>query len=453
MPNKLAINLEKIFKAYDIRGVYPEEINEETAYLTAKAYAEWLKPKKVALGRDVRNSGDALLKEAKRGLIEMGVDVYEIGVATTDMLSFAVAEFDLDGGIIVTASHNEAKYNGLKIYREKAIPVSSDSGLLEIREIAKNGDFTKCEKEGKSENLDFLNKYIQKVLSFIDVEKIKPMKVVVNPNFGAAGKAVDKLAEVLPLELVKINYEEDGSFPKGKPDPSSPENRAETVELVKKSGADFAAIWDADADRCVFLDENGEYVQGTYMTAIIAEMMLQKNPGCAIVSDISLTWPVIGLVKNAGGKPVICKVGTSFIIEKMVKEKAVFAGEISGHMYFRDCWNADNGMIPFLLILERLSASGEKLSEIANPLREKFPNAMGLNFPVSDTDEKIKELAEAYNDANIDYMDGISIEYPGEYRFNVRASNTEPLLRLHIEGKSQDIVDEKIKEITKLVEA
>lgn len=441
---------EKIFKSYDIRGIYPSELNEETVYLTAKAYAEWLKPKKVALGRDVRISGESLFEEAKRGLTEMGVDVFEIGVVTTDMLSFAVAEYGFDGGIIVTASHNDAKYNGLKIYREKAVPVSSDNGLIEIREIAKKEEFTRSEKAGKSESLDFLDKYIQKVLSFIDIDKIKPMKVVVNPNFGAAGKAVDKLAEVLPLELVKINYEEDGSFPKGKPDPSSPDNRVETSELVKSSKADFAAIWDADADRCVFLDENGEYIQGTYMTVIIAEMMLLKHPKSAIVSDISLTWPVINVVKEAGGKPIICKVGTSFIIEKMIKEDAVFAGEISGHMYFRDCWYADNGMIPFLLILERLSIYNKKLSQIADPLRKDYPNAMGLNFPVSDTDEKIKELAENYHDANIDYTDGISIEYP-EYRFNVRASNTEPLLRLHIEGKSQEIVDEKIEEITGLI--
>jgi len=450
MINNLAVNLDKIVKSYDIRGVYPEEINEAAVYLLAKAYVQWLKPKKVVLGRDVRTSGASLLAETKRGLLEMGVDVFDIGVVTTDMLSFAVAEYGFDGGIIVTASHNEAKYNGLKIYREKAIPVSSDSGLIEIREIAKKEQFTKSEKAGQSENLDFLDKYIQKVLSFIDVDKIKPTKIVVNPNFGAAGKALEKLAEILPLELVKINYEEDGSFPKGKPDPSSPDNRTETTELVNSSKADFAAIWDADADRCVFLDENGEYIQGTYMTAIVAEMMLSKHPKSAIVSDISLTWPVIDVVKKAGGTPIICKVGTSFIIEKMIKEDAVFAGEISGHMYFRDYWFADNWMIPFLLILERLSIFDKKLSQIANPLRKDYPNAMGLNFPVSDTDEKIKELAETYHDAGIDYTDGISIEYP-EYRFNVRASNTEPLLRLHIEGKSQEIVDEKIEEITGLI--
>ncbi len=451
MPKTAKIN-EKIFKAYDIRGLYPEEINEEAAYNIAKAYATWLKPKKVALGRDVRISSKPLFEEAKRGLVEMGVDVVDVGLITSDMILFATAHYNFDGGIVVTASHNPAGYNGMKVVREGARPISIDSGLAEIRDIAKKGEFQVPEVKGQVENLNILDDYFQKILSFIDTRAIRPMKVVVNPNFGAAGKIIDKIAGKLNLELIKLNYEPDGTFPKGQPDPSLTENQAETGELVRKSGAAFAAMWDADADRCLFLDEKGEFIRGCYATAILAEAVLDKYPGGKVVTDATLIWPVIDRVNAMGGVPLINKVGHTFITERMINEKAVFGGETSGHYFFKDYWFCDNGMIPFLLLLEKLSESGRQLSEFADSLRKKYPNSYKLIRKTEGIPEKLKEIETKYQDAKIEHIDGVSVEYP-DWRFNARASNTEPLLKVFLEAKSEKLVKEKLGEVVGLIES
>ncbi len=443
---------EGIFRAYDIRGIYPSEINEETVYLTAKAYAEWLKPKKVALGRDVRTSGESLFNEAKRGLTEMGVDVVDIGVITSDMLYFAVAKYSLDGGISVTASHNEAQYNGLKVVGKNVRPISIDSGLKQIEEIAKAGEFVDSEKPGRVEQKQILEAYAKKILSFVDPSKIKPMKVVVNPNFGAAGKVVDALAGNLKLELVKLNFEEDGTFPKGKPDPSMPKDRKETLQLIKSSGADLGVIWDGDADRCIFMDEKGVFVEGCYTASILAQEILRKHPGAKMVCNASVTLAFTETVKAAGGIPITNKVGHTFITERMIKEGAAFGSEVSGHYSFKGYWSCDNGMIPFVMMLQILSISGKKLSELVAPIREKYPVSGDINFEVVKAQEILHKLEENFRDGKISHIDGLSVEYPA-WRFNIRASNTEPLVRLNVEAKTKEIVDEKVKELKNIIEA
>ncbi len=450
MPTQSSIN-PKIFKAYDIRALYPEEINEEAAYKIAKAYAAWLKPKKVALGYDVRTSSKPLFEEVKRGLTEMGVEVFDVGLITSDMIVFATGNYNLDGGIVVTASHNPAEYNGMKLYRENAAPISIDSGLAEIRDIALAGKFPESSALGKVTKLEIKADYLKKVFSLVDTSKIKPMKVVVNPNFGAAGEMIEHIAKKLNLELVKLNFEPDGTFPKGQPDPSQLENQKETGELVRKSGAAFAAMWDADADRCLFLDENGEFVMGCYATAILAEAMLDQHPKSKIVFDTTLIWPAIDRVTAAGGVPLVNKVGHPFIKERMKKEDAIFGGETSGHFYFKNYWYCDNGMVPFLLMLKKLSTSGKKMSDLANYLRNKYPNGFKLIRKEEGIPEKLKEIEKKYADAKIEHIDGVSVEYP-DWRFNARASNTEPLLKVFLEAKSQKLVDEKLKEVVDLIE-
>lgn len=441
----------EIFKAYDIRGVYPAEINEETVDKIARAYAVWLKPKKVSLGRDVRCSSKSLFEAAKNALIESGVDVFDIGVITTDMHYFAVANYGLDGGMIITASHNPAEYNGIKMVRKEAIEISLDTGAADIRDLAIKNKFFNSNKRGKIEKLNVLDDYIEKVISVIDKKLITNQKIVVNPNYGAAGKVLEKLAQVLNLDLVKLNFDEDGTFPKGRPDPLIIENRKEVIETVKRTGADLGVAWDADADRCFFFDEMGSFVDASYEMALLAQIVLAKYPGGKVVHDPRSVRVTNELTREAGGTPLMEQAGRSFIKNRMRKEGAVFGGETSGHFFYKDYYYCDNGMITFLLMLQKICESGDKLSEIVNPLREQYPVSGEINFKVSDTDEKIKEIKEKYSDGQFDGIDGVSVTYPA-WRFNVRASNTEPLLRLNIEAKTKNLVKEKAKELTELIE-
>ncbi|MDD5693373.1 MAG: phosphomannomutase/phosphoglucomutase [Patescibacteria group bacterium] len=442
---------EEIFKAYDVRGVYPSEIDERAVGYISKAYVAVVKPKKVVIGRDVRTSGQSLLEATKQALTEAGTDVVDIGVITTDMLYFAVAHYGFDGGIGITASHNPSEYNGLKMVRSEARPVSMDSGLAEIRDLAAKNDFKKAERVGKIEELDILDGYIKKLLTFVDKELITNKKIVANPNFGAAGKAVERLASELNFEIVKLNFEENGKFPKGRPDPLLAENRKETTELIKKVGADFGVAWDADADRCFFFDETGAFVDGYYEAALLSQIVLDKYPGGKIIHDPRLIWATQDLVKEAGGIPLINKVGHSFIKERMRREEAVFGGENSGHFYFKDFYYCDNGMIPFLLMLQKLCETGKQMSELVNPLRQNYPVSGEINFTVTDSQKELDEIKEKYNDAMIDTIDGISVTYP-DWRFNVRISNTEPLLRLNVEARTKDLVDQKVAELTAIIE-
>ena len=440
-----------IFRAYDIRGVYPTEIDEATVSQIAKAYVAFIKPGKVAIGRDVRTSGESLLGASREALIGAGVDVVDIGTITTDMLFFAVANYKLDGGIAITASHNPAEYNGLKMVREQAKPISMDTGLADIRDLASKNNFNEVEKPGAISELDIMDDYIAKLLTFVDKGLITGKKIVVNPNFGAAGKVVERLAGELGLELVKINFEEDGTFPKGRPDPMQEDNRRETTELIKKTGADFGVAWDADADRCFFFDETGAFVDCYYTIVLLSQIMLDKYPGGKIVHDPRLIWATQSIVREEGGIPLVNKAGNVFIKERMKKEDAIFGGETSGHFFFKDFYYCDNGMIPFLLVLQKLCESGKQLSELVKPLRLKYPSSKEKNFTVSDVDSKIAEIKEKYSDAMIGEIDGISVTY-ADWRFNVRGSNTEPLMRLNLEAKTKELVTQKVEELTKIIE-
>lgn len=442
---------ESIFKAYDIRGIYPSEINEDVMYKIAQAYAKFISPQTVVLGRDVRLSGPKLFESAKQGLIDHGVNVIDIGVISTDMLYFAVADLGIDGGITISASHNPKDYNGLKLVRRDAVPISGDSGIGEMKELVLGGYEYKAEIPGKVESKDLTDNYIKKCLSFVDASKFKSLKVVVNSMFGPAVQNVRKLN--LPIDLIVLNEELDGNFPKGAPDPLLEENRQETIEFIKKEHADLGAAWDADADRFFLFDENGRFIPGYYIVAFLGEYFAKKNKGAKIIYDPRLTWATIDKVRQAGGVPVLSKAGHSFIKERMRSEDARLGGEMSGHFYFKDFYYADNGLIPFLLILEIISESGKQVSELFNTYFNKYfiSGEINTKFESNETIIKLLENLEGqYSDAKKEKVDGLSIEYT-DWRANIRPSNTEPLLRLNLEAKSEDLMKQKTEEILGLI--
>lgn len=444
---------EKIFKAYDIRGVYPQEIDAESVYRIAQAYAIFLNPKKIALGRDVRQSSPELWQAAEKGLLEAGVDVMDIGEVSTDMMYFAVAFYGLDGGITITASHNPREYNGLKMVREKAIPISGDSGIYKIKQLVLDGESKKSNKPGRLEKKNIWDDYAKHCLSFIEPKKIKSFKIVANPNFGLAGKVLDKIEKEgkLNLDIKALNYEPDGSFPKGRPDPLIPDNRLETEKLIKETKADFGVAWDADADRCFFFDEKGEFIDGYFIVALLAKIILRGTEGEKVIIDPRMVFATKEAILSSRGVPLVNKVGHTFIKERMRKENAIFAGENSAHLYFRDNYYCDNGMIPFLLILQEISISGAKLSELVAEWRDRIFVSGEINFRVKDVKKIFQALAEKYSDGHKDETDGLSIEYK-DWRFNVRASNTEPLLRLNIESYSQEKLEKVKTQIIGLIE-
>ncbi len=444
---------EEIFKAYDIRGVYPQEIDAESVYRIAQAYAIFLNPKKIALGRDVRQSSPELWQAAKNGLLQAGVDVMDIGEVSTDMMYFAVAFYRLDGGITITASHNPREYNGLKMVREKAIPISGDSGIYKIKQLVLDGKNKKSSKPGHLEKKNIWDDYAKHCLSFIDTNRIKSFKIVANPNFGLAGKVLDRIRDIgkLDLDIKALNYEPDGSFPKGRPDPLIPENRLETEKLIKETKADFGVAWDADADRCFFFDEKGEFIDGYFIVALLAKIILRDTDGEKVIIDPRMVFATKEAILSSGGIPLVNKVGHTFIKERMRKENAIFAGENSAHLYFRDNYYCDNGIIPFLLILQEISTSGAKLSELVAEWRDRIFVSGEINFTVKDPKKIFQALAEKYSDGYKDETDGLSIEYE-DWRFNVRSSNTEPLLRLNIESYSQEKLDKVKRQIIDLIE-
>ncbi len=450
----------EIFKAYDIRGIYPTEMDAMDAKNIAMAYASWLKPsdsanastdkKKVALGRDVRLSGPELWEAAATGLTEMGVDVVNIGVITTDMLYFAVANYGLDGGITLSASHNAKEYNGMKIVREESRPVSMDSGIAEIRDLAMNPSFTPAPTKGKIETIEIHADYIAKMLTFVNTNDIKPLRVVANPNFGAANLNAEAIAKSLGIELVKLNFEQDGSFPKGKPDPMQAALRQETAELVASSAVDFGVIWDADADRCFFYDEKGNFILPYYITGLLMDYFLSKAPGETVVVDPRLTWLPTEIAARYNSKLAINKSGHSFIKERMRKENAIFGAETSAHYYFRDLWYTDNGMVPFLIVAEMVSKTGKSLSEIVADYRSKYFAIEETNFYVDSVAESIEKIKSIYSSGAMDYTDGVSIDF-ADWHLNLRGSNTEPVIRLNIEAKSQQLAEEKLAELTEAI--
>jgi len=443
------------FRAYDIRGVYPTDLDEEAFYRIAQAYTYLFHPKTMVVGMDARESGPALKKALTNGFVDAGVNVVDIGGITTDMIYFAVgSDDDYSGGIVVSASHNPKEYNGAKMVKEKAAAISSDTGLFEIRDIIKaNKDKSvTSETKGTVTEKNVFNDYVEHVLGFIDRQAIKPFHLIANANFGYVGRGVQIIADKLGLNLTKLNWEPDGTFPKGTPDPMQETNRAETEDLTRNGNFHFAAIWDADADRCMFLDEKGEFISGAYVTAMLADVLLTKHGGDnKIIFDPRVIWPTMKVCEQHGAEGIISKSGHAFIKDRMRKENAIFAGEMSAHYYFRENFYADNGVIPFLLVLEQLSRSGKSFSETMRPYMEGHYMSGELNYKVADAQKTIDAVRARFDkEGEEDFTDGYSLN-AGDWRFNIRPSNTEPLLRLNIEARKPGLVEKVHAEVEAII--
>jgi phosphomannomutase len=444
----------KVFKAYDVRGIYPTELDEDGAYATGRAYVEQFEPRRIAVGRDMRVSSPSMAAALIRGATEGGADVLDLGLVGTEMVYFAVGELELDGGVAVTASHNPKEYTGMKIVRRGALPVGGDSGLLDIRDRALAlGDPSGDQTPGEVQEYDVWPAYVERVLSFVDVSAIKPLRVVIDAANGMAGLMLPPVLERLPIEAIRHYFEPDGTFPNHEPNPLLPENREFIVEKTTTEGADFGVAFDGDADRCFFVDDEGEFVPGDFVTALLAQSVLAKSPGGKIIYDVRASWAVPETIEGAGGTPLINRVGHAFIKHRMREEEAVFGGEVSGHYYFRDFSQADSGVVPFLLMLELVSSRGQKLSEILRPYRDRYFITGELNTPVPDVALKLEELEDRFGpQGEVSHLDGISVN-ADEWHFNVRPSNTEPLLRLNLEARSEDLMEQKRDEVLDVIRA
>jgi phosphomannomutase len=441
-----------VFKAYDVRGLYPSQLDEDGAYAIGRAYVEHFEPRSIAVGRDMRVSSETVAAAAIEGAADGGADVLDIGLVGTEMVYYAVGELGLEGGICVTASHNPGEYTGLKIVRRGALPVGGDSGLEEVKARAQAG-FGPVERRGEVRPEDVWPGFVRKVLSFVDPEAIQPLRVVVDAANGMAGVMLPPVLERLPqLEVVRCFFEPDGTFPNHEPNPLLPENREFIVSRTREEGADLGVAFDGDADRCFFVDDTGEFVPGDFVTALLADAVLEREPGAKVIYDVRASRAVPETIERAGGVPLVNRVGHAFIKQRMRKEGAAFAGEVSAHYYFRDFSQADSGVVPFLLVLELLSRRGQKLSEILAPFRERFFLTGEINTPVDDVPLKLQELKERYaaQGASISHLDGISIDFD-DWHFNVRPSNTEPLLRLNLEALSRERMEEKRDEVLALI--
>jgi phosphomannomutase len=442
----------KVFKAYDVRGLYPTELDEEGAYAIARAYVEEFGQHKLAVGRDMRLSSPAMAAAAMRGAVDGGAEVLDVGLVGTEMVYFAVGEQELDGGIMVTASHNPKEYTGMKIVREGALPVGGDSGLDQVRDRAAQG-FGEAKRGGSVREVDIWPAYVDRVLSFVDVDAIRPLKVVIDAANGMAGVMLPPVLARLPIETVRHYFEPDGTFPNHEPNPLLPENRQFIVERTTAEGADLGAAFDGDADRCFFVDDTGEFVPGDFVTALLAESVLEKEPGAKIIYDVRASWAVPELIEHAGGTPLVNRVGHAFIKQRMREEGASFGGEVSGHYYFRGFSQADSGVVPFLLMLELVSKKGQRLSEILRPFRERYFITGELNTPVPDVDAKLAELEQRFSgEGEVSHLDGVSVD-ADEWHFNVRPSNTEPLLRLNLEARSEELMERKRDEVLDVIRA
>jgi len=440
------------FKAYDIRGVYPTQLDEEGGRAIGRAYVEQFEPKQIAVGRDMRISSPAVAEATIRGAAEGGAGVVDIGLVGTEMLYFAVGELGLDGGIQVTASHNPKEYTGMKIVRRGALPVGGDSGLLEIRDRALGGfDTSGGQAPGRVRKEDVLPAYVDKVLSFIDPDLVGTLRIVIDAANGMAGVMLAPVLERLPIDAARYFFEPDGNFPNHQPNPLLPENREFIVAKVLEASAQLGVAFDGDADRCFFVDDTGEFVPGDFVTALLAESILEKHPGAKIIYDVRASWSVPETIERAGGIPLINRVGHAFIKQRMREEGAVFGGEVSGHYYFRDFSQADSGVIPFLLMLELISKRGRSLSELLRPYHERYFLTGELNTPVSDVAVKLQELKERFGrEGKVSHLDGISVEAE-DWHLNVRPSNTEPLLRLNLEARSRELMEHKRDEVLEVI--
>jgi phosphomannomutase len=439
-----------VFKAYDVRGVYPTELDEEGAYRVGRAYVEEFEPRAIAVGRDMRVSAPAMARAVAEGAADGGADVVDIGMVGTEMLYFAVGELGLDGGVCVTASHNPKEFTGMKIVRRGALPVGGESGLQEVKARALAA-FGERERRGEVREENVWPAYRERVLSFIDPPAVAALRVVVDAANGMAGAMLPPVLERLPVDARTFYFEPDGTFPNHEPNPLLPENREFIVAKTLAEEADLGVAFDGDADRCFFVDDAGEFVPGDFVTALLAEAILEKEPGAKIIYDVRASWAVPDTVRALGGEPLVNRVGHAFIKHRMRKEDAAFGGEVSGHYYFRDFSQADSGVIPFLLMLELISKRGRKLSEILAPFRERYFISGELNTPVPDVPLKLQELKEQFGpEGTVDHLDGISV-IAKDWHFNVRPSNTESLLRLNLEARSQELMERKRDEVLAVI--
>lgn len=425
------------FKAYDVRGRIPDQLNEDIAYRIGRAYAEFLQPKKVVVGHDIRLSSPQIYEALSKGLLDAGVNVSHIGQCGTEEIYFATSHLKMDGGIVVTASHNPKDYNGMKFVRENSKPISSDTGLEDIRALAEEGVFSEPDNSGELQEVDVKDAYIEHLLSYIDPAVIKPLKIVCNAGNGGAGQIIDLLETHLPVEFIKVQHEADGHFPKGVPNPLLQENRQPTIDAILEHDADLGIAWDGDFDRCFFFDEKGTFIEGYYIVGLLAEAFLKKQPGGLIIHDPRLCWNTEAVVQEFGGKTVLCKSGHAFIKEKMRQVDAVYGGEMSAHHYFRDFYYCDSGMVPWLLVLEILSRSNQPFSSLVQERMAAFPASGEINREVADAQAAIDKVQEHYTSQaqETDFTDGLSMDM-GEWRFNLRKSNTEPVIRLNVESRA-----------------
>ncbi|MFA0113353.1 phosphomannomutase CpsG [Vibrio sp. 10N.261.46.E11] len=453
------------FKAYDIRGQLGSELDNDIAYRIGRAYGQFLKSesadeKTIVVGGDVRLTSEELKLSLANGLMEAGVHVLDIGLSGTEEIYFATFHLGVDGGVEVTASHNPMDYNGMKLVREGARPISGDTGLRDIQTLAENNDFIDVPVKGTYKQINVLKEYTDHLMGYITPANIKPMKLVINSGNGAAGHVIDALEERfqamnIPLELIKVHHEENGNFPNGIPNPLLPECRADTANAVKEHKADMGIAFDGDFDRCFLFDENGDFIEGYYIVGLLAEAFLQKEKGAKIIHDPRLSWNTIDVVSKAGGVPVMSKTGHAFIKERMRKEDAIYGGEMSAHHYFRDFAYCDSGMIPWLLVTELLSVKSMKLSETVSERISAYPSSGEINSKLDNPQESIAKVLESYKpDALVfDETDGISLEF-ADWRFNLRSSNTEPVVRLNVESRSDiELMEEKTKKILDLLKA
>ena len=450
------------FKAYDIRGQLGTELDESVAYRIGRAYAEFLKPKNVVLGGDIRLTSESLKAALSEGIRDAGADVLDIGMVGTEQVYFATSHLQADGGIEVTASHNPIDYNGMKPIREGSRPISSDTGLLDIKRMAEENNFSPIDaaRRGGYTQVSIMQEYLDHLCGYVDFPAIKPIKLVMNAGNGAAGPVVDAIEArfkslQLPIEIIKIHNTPDGSFPNGIPNPLLPENRGSTIDAVLQHGADMGIAWDGDFDRCFMIDEKGNFIEGYYIVGLLAEAFLLKTPGAKIIHDPRLTWNTIDVAAKNGGQAIQSKTGHAFIKERMRAEDAVYGGEMSAHHYFRDFFYCDSGMIPWLLVMELISSSGRPLSDLVRAMVEAYPSPGEINRTIADPAKAIRQVKQHYEAEAlvIDEVDGISMEFT-DWRFNLRMSNTEPVVRFNVETRGdRELLEQRQNEVLAILEA
>ena len=437
------------FKAYDLRGRIPDELNNDLAYRIGRAYARYVQPEKVVVGHDIRLSSPEICDALTEGLLDSGVDVFHIGECGTEEIYFVTAHFAMHGGIVVTASHNPKDYNGMKFVREDSKPISGDTGLKEIERTTELNDFPPVGKRGALRKLDHRTAYIDHLLGYIDLKTVKPLKIVVNAGNGGAGAIIDLLEKHLPIEFIKVHHQSDGRFPNGVPNPLLVENRGTTIRAIENHQADLGIAWDGDFDRCFFFDAQGRSIEGYYIVGLLAESFLKKNVDAKVVHDPRLTWNTIELVETLGGKAVQSKAGHAFMKERMRLEDAVYGGEMSAHHYFRDFSYCDSGMIPWLIVVGMISSQNKTLADLVDERMAAFPASGEINRKIQNANVLISSIEDVYHvDAiSVDHTDGLSMEFEN-WRFNLRMSNTEPVVRLNVESRGDvNLMKEKTAEL------